>query len=570
MNMLDLPLSDSFRVYQQTIQDEKIGVNVSRSQEENPDVTYWEKQIAQGMLKKRIIRACSEGFAEKLLYEAAAKIQNALLGDSFFAKFSPKKNSLEMKDGFLLPSKEGRAEFQYRGLLAQEIENSSDNTAEILPLPFELFPSTLELRQNPKDRNYVTLSTIRKNFDGLVRRRKSLESALKEVEWLESEAEMEVLVPKFISKTETEFKPVKISIKDFPEHMRQVCLKELNKVKLELQKLLEENSPQRAREEFNKSVDSLSVLKTVKNLRCAPNSYIHETLIVPTREALQRAVRPEDVRAIIEGFKKKLQVLISDIASVDEESEAITSGTLYAQKIDGIANLISREALNNIAFALQTGATEELIHGGKLESSQQKPLNAELKEKLQSLNDNEELQELFDQVIKNTFSTGKNATNVGFSESELLPLLAKILSKNRSSIFQQKFEHSKEENTYEHGTDRGLLNGSDELPIEMVRIIKEGFDSAFSGIGNESSKELMICGLGFVPFATSYEEQEKLETFLDSSEFKKANIIGSFLPTGDQNKEEGSENQKMEISPAVLSRVMFLFYRRYESYKTGK
>ena len=555
MNIPSFKSTDLFYAHQTESINGDTKFSISKNLTESVD-TSWEKLLALGMLKEKVVKACSEGFAEKLLYEAEVKIQNDLLNENFFAKFSPKENSLEMKNGFLSLSRDGRAEFQYRGLLANKnnSEESQDNNEgdKVKSLPFELFPSTLDLLKDPFCKGFETLSSIRKNFGNLARKKQALLCALKEVEWLESEPEIEMSVPKFGKVIgEVRFKSIKISLRDFPEHMRQACLKELNITKLELQTLLQTSYPEEAKEEFNKSIGSLSLLKTVNELRYNPNSCIHETLIVPTREALKRVARPEEVRAVIEAFKKKLQVLIADVASVDEESEAITSSTVYAKKVERIASLISKEALNNIAFALQIGATEELILGGKLGAYQAQPLSPKLKEKLQCLDDSEDLQIFFDRTLENAFSGEKNLKKE--DSKELFSLIVKILSGDkRTGTPRLKFERSKEENTSEHGTARGLLNGSDELSVEMVRIIKEGFDSAFL------NEELMISGFGFVPFAKTKEEQERLEAFLDTDAFKKANIIGTLSV---------AQNKEVEISPAVLSRAMFLFYRHYKSHK---
>ena len=85
--------------------------------------------------------------------------------------------------------------------------------------------------------------------------------------------------------------------------------------------------------------------------------------------------------------------------------------------------------------------------------------------------------------------------------------------------------------------------------VEITRYTKMAFDQVFS---DQEKFGALTNQLGFIPFEMNIEKQMQLEVILNTNHFR--NIFKV-------DKYDKYENQSIAWSPALLSRIMFLYYQ---------
>jgi hypothetical protein len=85
--------------------------------------------------------------------------------------------------------------------------------------------------------------------------------------------------------------------------------------------------------------------------------------------------------------------------------------------------------------------------------------------------------------------------------------------------------------------------------VEITRYTKMAFDQVFR---DQEKFGALTNQLGFIPFEMNIEKQMQLEVILNTNHFR--NIFKV-------DKYDKYENQSIAWSPALLSRIMFLYYQ---------
>ncbi|MDX1918320.1 MAG: hypothetical protein SFT81_04180 [Candidatus Caenarcaniphilales bacterium] len=296
--------------------------------------------------------------------------------------------------------------------------------------------------------------------------------------------------------------------------------------------------------------ETLRVTKTINQVVQDP-LYLKRVLLDPVKQALLMG-DPNKVILIKEGFQQKMKLLFNDVIGLHEQAlknftdEA--KALLKEQNAKVIGSMISR-ITSKVSDGLMIGCGELLVesYGGQI-GGEDSPLGAMPGERGFD-QQNTALAEAYAN-LQTAFSTASQPggrLNFGSLESIIARLLKHTAKPSKQNIFPDTLKN--DDSSFSSGVMRAITDPS----IEIISWSKEVYDQIFS---SSDKAALLKSDLGFIPFAKDIQSQLKLEVILSSPKI----IQGGIFPLKVSRLEMDGKKMNLEWTPALLSRIMFLYY----------
>jgi|694.fasta_scaffold26478_6 hypothetical protein len=340
-------------------------------------------------------------------------------------------------------------------------------------------------------------------------------------------------------------------------------------IELRNQILDNQKKSQKAHDQVWNLGEILRSTKTVRDIIQNP-LYIKEKLFDPAKLALR--MHPEYAPQILAGMKNKIMEILVDATDLQTETfkgldnQLDINGMKNADKalIRNIVSQVADKVLMSLEISNGRLITEEY---GNVSSGIQSPLGGIFiddhppkDKKAKDLSKMKEAKNDLYALFKNiSDSKGK------LTFASLVPVMAKFqegsgeLIKNNNvlnesaSLNNKDYDKNVSSINYAmplEANKKEITRMAMEHPVvEITRYTKMAFDQVFR---DQEKFGALTNQLGFIPFEMNIEKQMQLEVILNTNHFR--NIFKV-------DKYDKYENQSIAWSPALLSRIMFLYYQ---------